>query len=122
MKQYSPSEVAEMLRKQADELVPQAKADAASLRHAADEIEKIQGPVTWLTEIAPRASRSAGNHAANGTITVDQLENRIRRKSARIGALAQEFHVSEQAITALLEPHSRVYHSTRGWLRLRETQ
>jgi hypothetical protein len=55
-----------------------------------------------------------------GTVTVEQLEKRIKEKKGRLKDLAAHFAVEDSVISALLEPASKVYLGERGWLKLRE--
>jgi hypothetical protein len=55
-----------------------------------------------------------------GTLTAEQLESRVRHKSARVSDIAREFSVTEEAVKQLLDPASKVYVGERGWLKVRE--
>lgn len=56
-----------------------------------------------------------------GSVTGQQLEDRIRKKSARVGTLALQFGVRDEDILALIaDPASKVYRAYRGWVKLKE--
>jgi hypothetical protein len=86
--------------------------------------------VTRYKRVAETSPKSADQGpdipavVANGTlnqVSASALENAVRAKSGRIEHLAARLHTNEDAIRSLLEPASRVYVATAGWLRVRDT-
>lgn len=53
-------------------------------------------------------------------ITAALLESSVREKSGRIDNLAKRLNTEPKTIESLLEPASKVYVGSAGWLRLRE--
>jgi hypothetical protein len=110
MPNLDPHEVAAWFREQGERCKQQAK----EFEQMAVIAERANLLLHWGTSPGPTSP------LAPGTITAEQLETRIRRKSARIKMIASEFNVPSKTVKALLEPASKVYEAERGWLKLRE--
>jgi hypothetical protein len=109
MQDLTPKEVAAWFRKQGKQHAQLAK-DFEQMASMAERTMMVH----WASSPGPTEEQPQG-----GVITAEQIEARIRRKSARIGKIAHEFGVSQKVVAALLEPNSKVYEGERGWLKLR---
>jgi hypothetical protein len=67
-----------------------------------------------------RTAEASVSTPSGGSITVQQLTDRVRKKSSRINVIARDFGVDEGTIKKMLEPTSNVYVAERGWLKVRE--
>lgn len=74
-------------------------------------------PSKRLTE-APK-DESLRNMASPG-VTAGSLEDSVRTKSGRVDHLAKRLSTDTATIQKLLEPASKVYVGSAGWLRVRE--
>ena len=111
MPNLDPKDVAAWFREQAKRCMTQAKEFEEMARGA----EKVNMVMHWGTTPSPVQPLPA-----NGTLTSEQLEQRIRRKSARVYNIANEFNVPSKHVEALLsEPKSKVYMAGRGWLKIK---
>jgi hypothetical protein len=117
MPDLDPNDVADWFREQAKRCREKANETAKQFEEMALAAEKVNMVLHWGT--APGPVPSAPAEPGNGVLTVEQFEQRIRRKSARTYMIANEFNVTEETVKALLEPNSRVYVAPRGWLKVR---
>lgn len=67
-----------------------------------------------------RTAQSSVQATNGGTLTVQQLEDAVKKKTGRIKDVAARLHVDEESVHKLLEPSSRVFAGDRGWLKIRE--
>jgi hypothetical protein len=117
MPDLDPNEVAAWFRQQAKKCLERASETAKEFEQMAIAAEKVNMVLHWGTSPGPAVAPVSA--PLTGTITAAQLEERIRRKSARIRTIAREFNVAEKTVKALLEPASKVHEAERGWLKIR---
>jgi hypothetical protein len=111
MPNLDPKDVADWFREQAKRCVEQAN----QFEEMALAAEKASLLLHWGTVPGPATPLPPG------AMTAEQLEARIRRKSARVKQIASEFNVSTKTVKALLsDPSSRVYEAERGWLKIKQ--
>lgn len=103
-----------MLDLNPQQIVGWLREQAKKLNDAADSLEQ-----TFKFQSNSKTNSREPALPTLGTVTVAQLEERVSTKSGRTKDLAAHFNVETSAITALLEPTSRVYVAERGWLKVK---
>lgn len=86
------------------------------------KIETLPEAIACLEGLAEFLKRFQSSIVVGvGSVSGQELEDRVRKKSARVYTLAMEFNVRNEDILALItDPASKVYRADRGWLKLKE--
>ena len=109
MSELTPQEVAKWFRDQ-----------SKRFSQMADEVERSFG--LKQATVSPRITETiAPSLPKLGAVTLPEIREKLKHKSARPGELARHFNVDEAAITDLIhQPGSGIKMIERGWLKLEE--
>jgi hypothetical protein len=108
----NPKQIAEWFRSQAKQFNKIADQVEATFKvQPRGDINEIEVP-DELAEAAPLSS--------NGTVTAAQFEAAVRNGRGRLNQFAERLSTTEDVLRGLLEPASKVYIASAGWVRIRE--
>ncbi len=110
MAKLSPKQIADWFRNQAKQFNKMADTVEATFKLQPAARGKQVDEIELLPESQPQA----------GTVTAQQFEDEVRKKTGRLKALAERLNTTEDVLRGLLHPASRVHVASRGWLEMRE--
>jgi hypothetical protein len=76
--------------------------------------------ITHLLRVLEPNTNQTLKHSGPAQLTAALLEDSVRSKSGRIDDLARRLNTDEANVRGLLEPASKVYVASAGWLKVRE--
>jgi hypothetical protein len=111
MAKLSPKQIADWFRSQAKQFNKMADTVEATF--------KLQ-PAARGKQIEETGDAELIAVPEAGTVTAQQFEDEVRKKTGRLKGLAERLNTSEDTLRGLLHPASRVHVASRGWLEVQE--
>lgn len=109
MRQLNPKQIVEWFRNQAKQF-----------NKMADTVEATFKVQTRGKQVGDTDAVELPLENQVRTVTAQQFEDEVRKKTGRIKGLAERLNTTEDELRGLLHPASRVHIASRGWLEVRE--